>query len=66
MIIHGRVTCDICECDMGQFIASVVSRDLLPDMRVPPSFCVCPDCHWGAVFGAQGTDWSVDPTVGTV
>lgn len=45
MIIHDRVFCDFCEVDMGQLMAGPVQvPGALSDQRLPPYFCVCPDC----------------------
>ncbi|MCQ4306350.1 hypothetical protein [Stutzerimonas frequens] len=45
MLIVDQVLCDCCGCDMGKLMAQPAPQsDLLPDLRVPPHFAVCPDC----------------------
>ena len=45
MIIRDRVYCDLCEVEVGQLHAGPVQTPgALADQRVPPYFCVCPDC----------------------
>lgn len=45
MIIRDRVYCDLCEVDMGQLLAGPIQAPgLIADQRVPPYFCVCPEC----------------------
>lgn len=49
MLILDRVFCDLCEVDVGQlFTGPVQAPGVLSDQRVPPYFCVCPDCFAAA------------------
>ncbi|UTW09168.1 hypothetical protein [Pseudomonas benzenivorans] len=45
MLIVDRVICNLCLCDMGQLHHQPAPQaDLLPDLRLPPHFTVCPLC----------------------
>ncbi|MHB0765133.1 hypothetical protein ACYCFC_12265 [Stutzerimonas sp. NM35] len=46
MLIHDRVICDCCGCDMGKLMQLPAPQsDLIPDLNLPPHFAVCPDCE---------------------
>ncbi|MAX89209.1 MAG: hypothetical protein CMK99_00495 [Pseudomonas sp.] len=46
MLIGDRVICDCCGNDMGKLMSLPAPQsDLLPDLRLPPHFAVCPDCE---------------------
>lgn len=45
MLINDRVLCNCCGDDMGQLHHQPAPQaDLLPDLRLPPYFAVCPLC----------------------
>lgn len=45
MLILDRVFCDLCETQVGQLLTGPVQLPgILADQRLPPYYCVCPDC----------------------
>nr|WP_314409334.1 hypothetical protein [Pseudomonas kuykendallii] len=45
MIFLDEVSCDCCGASMGKLYRQPAPQaDLLPDLRLPPHFTVCPDC----------------------
>lgn len=56
MLIVDRVLCDCCQAPMGQLHHQPAPQaDLLPDLRLPPNFTVCPDC-WADSIPVQRTE----------
>jgi len=61
VLTHDRVTCDICEQDMGQLHRQPASApDLIADQRTAPYFTVCPDCYACSVPADQNQNQAFD------